>query len=68
MKKSLPPSITRLLNGAAVLPPVEPVQPIEIPTRGTNARQAWKQARHAERLARATRRAIDRGLDVDLPF
>lgn len=68
MKSTLPLSITDLLNGAALPPPVEPVRPIEIPTRGTDARADWKDAQRMERLARANRRAARDGRDIELPF
>lgn len=67
MKTPLPPSITDLLNGATVPLPVEPVRLLKIPTSSPDPRQRWKDARHAERLARANRRAV-RDLDIDLPF
>ena len=58
-----------LLDGTAVAPaPIQPTIPIEIPTAPVSAREAWRQARHAERLARAIRMAQERGLDFDLPF
>lgn len=68
MKKPLPPSISGLLDGAALPPPVEPVLPIGIPTAPPAAREAYRLARRTLRRERGNREAIARGLDIDLPF
>ncbi|WFS23931.1 hypothetical protein [Rhizobium rhododendri] len=68
MKAPLPHSLTRLLNGAALIPlPVE-IMVLNIPTESPEAKTRWKNARSDERRTARDARTDFSGAEYDLPF